>query len=93
MDHTLKTLQIKPAATPAPVTLQSLLLRLKASDVRVEESCLLSSHLVPFLTHKGLCLKEKLWAGAMAQWLRALTVLLKVLTSNPSNHMVAHNSP
>jgi hypothetical protein len=30
-------------------------------------------------------------AGEMAQWLRALTDLLKVLSSNPSNHMVAHN--
>jgi hypothetical protein len=27
----------------------------------------------------------------MAQWLRALTALLKVLSSIPSNHMVAHN--
>jgi hypothetical protein len=31
------------------------------------------------------------WAGEMAQWLRALTVLLEVLSSNLSNHMVAHN--
>jgi hypothetical protein len=31
------------------------------------------------------------WAGEMAQWLRALTALLKVLSSNPSNHMVAYN--
>jgi hypothetical protein len=30
-------------------------------------------------------------AGAMAQRLRALTALLEVLSSNPSNHMVAHN--
>jgi hypothetical protein len=30
-------------------------------------------------------------AGEMAQWLRALTALLKVLSSNTSNHMVAHN--
>jgi hypothetical protein len=29
-------------------------------------------------------------AGEMAQWLRALTALSKVLSSNPSNHMVAH---
>jgi hypothetical protein len=27
----------------------------------------------------------------MAQQVRALTVLPKVLSSNPSNHMVAHN--
>jgi hypothetical protein len=30
-------------------------------------------------------------AGEMAQLSRALTALLKVLSSNPSNHMVAHN--
>jgi hypothetical protein len=35
----------------------------------------------------------KCGAGEMAQWLRALTALLKVLSSNPSNHMVAHNHP
>jgi hypothetical protein len=36
---------------------------------------------------------KKHWTGAgeMAQWLRAPTALLKVLSSNPSNHMVAHN--
>ena len=27
----------------------------------------------------------------MAQRVRALTALLKVLSSNPSNHMVTHN--
>jgi len=33
-----------------------------------------------------------LWgAGEMAQQLRALTALPEVLSSNPSNHMVAHN--
>jgi hypothetical protein len=30
-------------------------------------------------------------ACEMAQWLRTLTALPKVLSSNPSNHMVAHN--
>jgi hypothetical protein len=30
-------------------------------------------------------------AGEMAQWLRALTALPEVMSSNPSNHMVAHN--
>jgi len=31
------------------------------------------------------------WAGEMVQWLRALTAHPEVLSSNPSNHMVAHN--
>jgi hypothetical protein len=30
-------------------------------------------------------------AGEMAQWLRTLTAIPKVLSSIPSNHMVAHN--
>jgi hypothetical protein len=30
-------------------------------------------------------------AGEMVQLLRALTALPKVLSSNPSNHMMAHN--
>jgi hypothetical protein len=34
-----------------------------------------------------------LGAGEVAQGLRALTALLKVLSSDPSNHMVAHNHP
>jgi hypothetical protein len=36
-------------------------------------------------------LKIIIWAGEMAKWVRALTAFLKVLSSNPSNHMVAHN--
>jgi hypothetical protein len=32
-------------------------------------------------------------AREMAQWLRVQTALPKVLSSNPSNHMVAHNHP
>jgi hypothetical protein len=32
-------------------------------------------------------------ASEMAQWLRALTVLPEVTSSNPSNHMVAQNHP
>jgi hypothetical protein len=35
--------------------------------------------------------KKRLRSGEMAQWLRALTAFQKVLTSNPSDHMVAHN--
>jgi hypothetical protein len=31
------------------------------------------------------------WDGEMAQWLRALTALPQVLSSIPSNHMMAHN--
>jgi hypothetical protein len=32
-------------------------------------------------------------SGEMAQQLKALTALLKVLSSNPSNHIVVHNHP
>jgi hypothetical protein len=37
--------------------------------------------------------KIKRGAGEMAQQLRALSALPKVLSSNPSNHMVAYNHP
>jgi hypothetical protein len=36
-------------------------------------------------------LENDFWAGEMAQQLRALTALPEVLSSIPSNHMVAHN--
>jgi hypothetical protein len=35
--------------------------------------------------------KRSLGAGEMAQWFRALAALPEGLSSNPSNHMVAHN--
>jgi hypothetical protein len=34
---------------------------------------------------------REIGVGEMVQQLRALTALLKVLSSNPRNHMVAHN--
>ena len=38
------------------------------------------------------CLEKPIYrAGEMAQWLRALPALPKVLSSIPGNHMVAHN--
>jgi hypothetical protein len=37
--------------------------------------------------------KNKQGTGEMAQRVRALTALPKVMSSNPSNHMVAHNHP
>jgi hypothetical protein len=37
------------------------------------------------------CFKTRYGAKEMAQWLRAQTALLKVLSSNPINHMMAHN--
>jgi hypothetical protein len=40
-----------------------------------------------------LLLRKHIHAGEMAQWLRALTALPKVLSSNSSNHMMAYNHP
>ena len=37
------------------------------------------------------CVNVNAGSGEMAHWLRALTALLEVLSSNPSNHVVAHN--
>jgi hypothetical protein len=48
------------------------------------------SRLLP-LGRAWLCSQGSFWAGEVAQQVRALTVLPKVLSSNPSNHMVAHN--
>jgi hypothetical protein len=36
-------------------------------------------------------LKSFEWAGEMVQWVRPLTALPDVLSSNPSNHKAAHN--
>jgi hypothetical protein len=35
--------------------------------------------------------RKKEEAGEMARWLSTLTALPKVPSSNPSNHVVAHN--
>jgi hypothetical protein len=37
--------------------------------------------------------EKHLGAGEMAQWVGALTALPEVVSSNPRNHMVAHNHP
>jgi hypothetical protein len=42
-------------------------------------------------SHKSINKNKLQGAGEMAQRLRALTALPKVLSSIPSNHMVAHN--
>jgi hypothetical protein len=52
---------------------------------------MVSVHRSKTLTNTGYFKREKDWAGEMAQWLRALTALPEVLSSIPSNHMVAHN--
>jgi len=44
-----------------------------------------------FEARQALQKKKKLGAGEMAQWLRALSALPEVMSSIPSNHMVAHN--
>jgi hypothetical protein len=44
-----------------------------------------------YTENKNNFLKIKCRAGEMAQRLRALTDLSEVLSSIPSNHMVAHN--
>jgi hypothetical protein len=39
------------------------------------------------------CKNYTLTRGLMAQWVRALTIFPEVLSSIPSNHMVAYNYP
>jgi len=46
----------------------------------------------PTTAHIKLYISEiAVAAGEMAQWLRALTALPEVLSSNPSKHMAAYN--
>jgi hypothetical protein len=68
---------------------------LKASNTAqpVESLLCKANNLTPNLE---LFKSRRKWAGEMvksSQWLRALTALPEVLSSNPSNHMVAHNHP
>ena len=46
-----------------------------------------------FLAMKKLNKKEDKGAKKIAEQARALTALMKALSSNPSKHMVAHNLP
>jgi hypothetical protein len=47
--------------------------------------------LVPWCLNNCNLKNNYYWAVEMAQWLRALTALPEVLSSIPSNHMVAHS--
>ena len=48
---------------------------------------------IALIPKRKFFIKNNNGAGEMAQRVRALTALPKVLSSNPSNHMVAHNHP
>jgi hypothetical protein len=56
-----------------------------------KDAIILLQQLIFILKLKKKKQKQKTRAEEMAQWLRALTALPKVLSSNLSNHMVAHN--
>jgi hypothetical protein len=57
-------------------------------------NCLLKvKHTILANWNMGLYYKSHVRAGEMVQWLRALTVLPKVLSSNTRHHMVAQNHP
>jgi hypothetical protein len=56
-------------------------------------NCTLNSATLKFHITLKCVVKEYSWACKMAQRVRVLTALPKVLNSNPSNHMVAHNHP
>jgi hypothetical protein len=53
--------------------------------------CLVLVFVFFFFFFFGHVKKERIGAGEMAQQVRALTALPKVMSSNLSNHMVAHN--
>ena len=77
---------------PAWVALE-FLYRLKVlSIVPVDRGTTVSfAHLSEPLRALSMLRNLGLGAGEMAQQVRALTAHLKVLSSGPSNHMVAHN--
>ena len=61
------------------------------SEFKVRLVYIMSSSLAR-ITQRNPVLKNKIMgAGEMAHWVRALSALQKVLSSNPTNHMVAHN--
>ena len=65
--------------SPGPVQVQLLL--------STEDACVL----LPITGYLCAIRNPAFWAGEMAQRLRALATLTKVLSLIPSNHMVAHN--
>ncbi|EDL20538.1 mCG145982, partial [Mus musculus] len=72
------------------VALQPKLTCRSSSEARLDTAI---RYLEPPLKRQGINFKMIiLRAGNMTQWVRALTALMKVLNSNPSN-MVAHNHP
>jgi hypothetical protein len=58
-------------------------------DVEKEEQSSIDGRIANWSNHSI----KKSRAGEMALQVRALIALLKVLSSNPSNHMEAHNHP
>jgi hypothetical protein len=70
-----------------------------SSDFLGNQACMCAHNIdvgriLIYIYMKSINLKKvDLWAGEMAQWLRTPTAFLKVLSSNPSNHMLAHNHP
>jgi hypothetical protein len=65
----------------------------KAFENKLTEQEILLKFISCLLQHFSTYKKNTFGAGEMAQWLRALTALPKILSSIPSNHMVAHNHP
>jgi hypothetical protein len=57
--------------------------------IRIPQNCFLN--LLRKLPDLFILRKSRLGVAAMVQWLRALTAFPEVLSSIPSNHMVAHN--
>ena len=66
--------------------------RSKSGLTRKQVKCFLSEEL-PWAGEMAQDKSVDCGAGEMAQRLRVLTALPKVLSSNLSNHIVAHNNP
>jgi len=83
--NNVKGQDLRPIGDPIPVLGHFL----GCGPQKEKEGALSPSHnlTLPFFFLK----KVSFGVGEMAQWLRVLTALLEVLSSIPSNHMVAHN--
>jgi hypothetical protein len=62
----------------------------KTEQTTKTKKCTIETH-SSFISIATFVLKYAHEAGEMAQTVRALTALPKVLSSNPRNHMVANN--
>jgi hypothetical protein len=86
-------LEEQPVLLTAEPSLQPLLLTFLTVALNIFKLLNICNKEYPKTKEWLVALEIQMGAGEMAQWLRAPTSLPKVPSTNPSNHMVAHNHP